>query len=255
MIAPGTLADALRSRPCYNSFVTIQDPQVVALLAQTGLDFLIIDHEHITMAPNMVAQLVMTARAFGIATIVRVRDLSRGAIQHALETGTDGIMVPMIESAEQARQAIEWATYPPEGTRGLHTLTQAYLLSQAPVHGYGAAANAYPAESNRRTVVVLQIETAKGLAHRDEICQVAGADVIFIGTSDLSQSLGVSMPSVELDTAIDQIIRSAIHAGRGVGIIGSTKSVLQVYANKGVNFLTVGADGAYLINGMREALQ
>ena len=255
MIAPGKLADALRTRPCYNSFVTLQDPHAVALLAQTGLDFLIIDHEHIPMAPDMVAQLVMTARAFGMATIVRVRDLSRGAVQHALETGTDGIMVPMIESAEQARQAIEWAKYPPEGTRGLHTLTQAYLLSQSPVQGYGVAADSYPAESNRRTVVVLQIETAKGLAHRDEICQVAGSDVIFIGTSDLSQSLGVQMPSVALDGAIAQIIASAKHANIGVGIIGATKSALQRYADQGVNFLTVGADGAYLINGMRTALQ
>ncbi|MFN5059043.1 MAG: HpcH/HpaI aldolase family protein [Chloroflexota bacterium] len=255
MIAPGMLADALRNRPCYNSFVTLQDPQAVALLAQTGLDFLIIDHEHITMSPDMVANLVMTARAFGMASIVRVRDLSRGAIQHALETGTDGIMVPMIESAEQARQAIEWAKYPPEGTRGLHTLTQAYLLSQSPAHGYGTAAHSYPAESNRRTVVVLQIETAKGLAHRDEICQVPGADVIFIGTSDLSQSLGVTMPSTELDTAIGQIIASVKYAHKAVGIIGPTKVALQVYANQGVNFLTVGADGAYLINGMRTALQ
>ncbi|MBM4413744.1 MAG: hypothetical protein FJ040_09935, partial [Chloroflexi bacterium] len=96
MIAPGMLADALRNRPCYNTFLTIQDAQAVALLAQTGLDFLIIDHEHITMAPDMIANLVVTARAFGISTIVRVRELSRGAIQHALETGTDGIMVPMI---------------------------------------------------------------------------------------------------------------------------------------------------------------
>lgn len=255
MVAPGMLADALRSRPCYNSFVTLQDPQAVALLAQTGLDFLIIDHEHITMAPDMVANLVMTARAFGMATIVRVRDVSRGAIQHALETGTDGIMVPMIESAEQARQAIEWAKYPPEGTRGLHTLTQAYLLSQAITHGYGTAADSYPAESNRRTVVVLQIETAKGLANRDEICQVLGADVIFIGTSDLSQSLGVAMPSAMLDGAIGQIITSVKSANKGVGIIGPTKAALQVYADQGVNFLTVGADGAYLINGMRAALQ
>ncbi len=255
MIAPGMLAHALRSRPCYNSFLTLQDPQAVALLAQTGLDFLIIDHEHIAMAPDMVAQLVMTARAFGMATIVRVRDLSRGAIQHALETGTDGIMVPMIESAEQARHAIEWAKYPPEGTRGLHTLTQAYLLSQSTINGYGASSSAYPAETNQRTVVVLQIETAKGLAHRDEICRVDGADVIFIGTSDLSQSLGVEMPSVELDRAISQIIASASQAQRGVGIIGPTKAALQPYAQQGVNFLTVGADGAYLINGMRAALQ
>jgi len=104
-------------------------------------------------------------------------------------------------------------------------------------------------------VVVLQIETAKGLAHRDEICQVPGADVIFIGTSDLSQSLGVTMPSTELDTAIGQIIASVKYAHKAVGIIGPTKVALQVYANQGVNFLTVGADGAYLINGMRTALQ
>lgn len=255
MIAPSMLAEALRNRPCYNSFVTLQDPQAVALLAQTGLDFLIIDHEHITMSPSMVAQLVVTARAFGMATIVRVRDLSRGAIQHALETGTDGIMVPMIESAAQARQAVEWAKYPPEGSRGLHTLTQAYLLSQSDVHGYGSSSTPYPAEANHRTVVVLQIETATGLAHRDEICQVDGVDVVFIGTSDLSQSLGVSMPSAALDSAIAQIIASAKQAKRGVGIIGPTKAALQPFADQGVHFLTVGADGAYLINGMRAALQ
>jgi 2-keto-3-deoxy-L-rhamnonate aldolase RhmA len=254
MIAPGMLADALRNRPCYNTFLTIQDPQAVALLAQTGLDFLIIDHEHITMAPDMIANLVVTARAFGISTIVRVRELSRGAIQHALETGTDGIMVPMIESAAQARQAIEWAKYPPQGTRGLHTLTMAYLLSQSAIHGYGTTPGSYPDTTNKRTVVVLQIETATGLQNRDEICQVEGADIIFIGTSDLSQSLGVANPSTALDSAIAQIIASAQHAHRGIGMIGPSKSALQPYADQGVNFLTVGADGAHLINGMRNAL-
>jgi len=254
MIAPGMLADALRNRPCYNTFLTIQDAQAVALLAQTGLDFLIIDHEHITMAPDMIANLVVTARAFGISTIVRVRELSRGAIQHALETGTDGIMVPMIESAEQARQAIEWAKYPPHGTRGLHTLTMAYLLSQSSVQGYGASARSYPEASNARIVVVLQIETAKGLQNRDEICQVEGADIIFIGTSDLSQSLGVANPSAALDTAIAQIITAAHRAQRGIGMIGPSKAALKQYADQGVNFLTVGADGAHLINGMRSAL-
>lgn len=257
MITPGMLKQTLRERPCYNAFVTLQDPQVIPLLANAGFDFLLIDHEHITMNPALIAQMVMAAHAYGIATIIRVRELSRGAIQHALETGADGVMIPMIESASQARLAVEWSMYPPHGTRGLHTLTQSFLLSQADAYGYPPppdAARDYPARSNRRTVVVIQIETARGLAAREEICAVPGTDVIFIGTSDLSQSLGVDMAGPELKNAVDQIVISAQQAQKVVGIIGPSRQALQPFADNGVNFLTVGADGAILMHGARQLL-
>lgn len=257
MIAPGMLKQTLRQRPCYNTFVTLQDPQVVPLLAAAGFDFLLIDHEHITMNSALIAQIIMAAHAYGIATIVRVRDISRGAIQHALETGADGVMIPMVESASQARLAVEWSNYPPQGTRGLHTLTQAFLLSQSQAYGYPPppdAAREYPARSNQRTVVVIQIETARGLAAREEICAVPGVDVIFIGTSDLSQSLGVEMPSAALTQAVDQIVISAQQAQKVVGIIGPSRQALQPYADNGVYFLTVGADGALLMHGARQLL-
>lgn len=251
MIAPGQLRATLRERPCYSTFVTLQDPQIIAYLASSGLDFLIIDHEHITMDPHMVSQLVVTAHSFGIATIVRVRDLMRGAIQHALETGCDGVMIPMVESATQARLAIEWSKYPPEGSRGLHTLTQAYLLHQK---RYASGAS-YTNMVNQQCVVVLQIETARGFSARDEICAVPGADVIFIGTSDLSQSLGVSMSSDELKQAVDQIVVTAQQYQKGVGIIGGSHAALLPYSTNGVNFLTVGADGALLLHGISTLLQ
>ena len=256
MIAPTQLRATLRSRPCYSTFVMFQDPAVVGMLAAVGCDFLIIDHEHIPIDASMVGQLVMTAHAYGIACIVRVRDLSRGAVQQALETGADGVMIPMIESAAQARQAIEWSKYPPEGTRGLHTLTQSFLLSQrAMAAAYPPPPEAqldYPTRMNRQVTVVLQIETKAGLAARDEICAVPGADVIFIGTSDLSQSLGVAMNGPEMTSAIDQIITSAQHAGAGVGIIGPSATALQPYADRGVHFLTVGADGGLFMHGARQ---
>lgn len=257
MIPPRMLKQTLRERPCYNTFVTLQDPQIVPLLANAGFDFLLIDHEHITMNPALIAQIIMAAHAYGIATIVRVRELSRGAIQHALETGADGIMIPMVESASQARLAVEWSNYPPVGTRGLHTLTQAFLLSQAQASSYPPPANAaldYPTRMNAQTVVVIQIETARGLAAREEICAVPGVDVVFIGTSDLSQSLGMSMASPEFATAVNQIIISVQQSQKVVGIIGGSRAALQAYADIGVNFLTVGADGALLMHGARQLL-
>ena len=257
MIAPGQLKQTLRERPCYNTFVTLQDPQIVPLLANAGFDFLLIDHEHITMNPALIAQMVMAAHAYGISVIIRVRDLSRGAIQHALETGADGVMIPMVESATQARLAVEWSHYPPHGTRGLHTLTQGFLLSQSQATAYPPPADAnldYPTRTNAKTVVVIQIETARGLAAREEICTVPGVDVVFIGTSDLSQSLGVAMASSDMTNAINQIITSAQQSQKTVGIIGPSKSALQPYADMGVNFLTVGADGALLMHGARQLL-
>jgi 2-keto-3-deoxy-L-rhamnonate aldolase RhmA len=256
MIAPTTLRSTLRERACYSTFVMFQDPAVVGMLAAVGCDFLIIDHEHIPIDASMVGQLVMTAHAYGIACIVRVRDLSRGAIQQALETGADGVMIPMIESAAQARQAVEWSKYPPVGTRGLHTLTQSFLLSQHQgVASYPPPPSAqldYPTRMNEQVTVVLQIETAKGLAARAEICATEGADVIFIGTSDLSQSLGAPMGSPVVHQAIDDIIASATTAQVGIGIIGPSADALQTFAARGVNFLTVGADGALFMHGARQ---
>jgi 2-keto-3-deoxy-L-rhamnonate aldolase RhmA len=102
--------------------------------------------------------------------------------------------------------------------------------------------------------VVIQIETARGLAAREEICAVPGTDVIFIGTSDLSQSLGVDMAGPELKNAVDQIVISAQQAQKVVGIIGPSRQALQPFADNGVNFLTVGADGAILMHGARQLL-
>lgn len=250
MIAPGMLRETLHQRPCYSTFVTLQDPQVIAYLAQTPLDFLIIDHEHITINPQTVTQLVLAAHAFGIATIVRIRDLSRGSIQHALESGCDGIMVPMVESSVQARLAVEWSKYPPEGTRGLHTLTQAYLLHQK----HHASGSQYTTRVNQQALVVIQIETERGLAAREEICAVPGVDVVFIGTSDLSQSMGVAIGSAPFTQAVESIISTAQHANKMVGIIGGSYSNLTTYAHSGVHFLTVGADGALLIGGVSAVL-
>jgi len=255
MIAPSQLRATLRSRPCYSTFVMFQDPAVIGMLAAVGCDFVIIDHEHIPIDASMVGQMVMTAHAYGIAAIVRVRDLSRGAIQQALETGADGVMIPMIESAEQARQAVEWSKYPPLGTRGMHTLTQSFLLSQhqgqASYPPPPSAQLDYPVRMNEHVTVVLQIETAKGLAARDAICATVGADVIFIGTSDLSQSLGVAMNAPQMQSAIDSIITAATKAGVGIGIIGPSADALKPYADRGVHFLTVGADGALFMHGAR----
>lgn len=254
MIAPGMLRSTLTTRPCYSTFVMLQDPLVIPMLKNAGFDFLIIDHEHIPMSPDMVANLITAARTHGIATIVRVRDLSRGAIQHALETGADGVMIPMVESATQARLAVEWSKYPPMGTRGLHTLTQAFLLDQTHVQGYPPPphiAMNYPERMNEQVVVVLQIETDRGLAARQEICAVPGVAVVFIGTSDLSQSLGLSMQSAEFATAVQSIIISVQQAGKTVGIIGGSADALQPYVDAGVNFLTISVDGALLMHGAK----
>ena len=257
MIAPGLLRSTLTTRPCYSTFVMLQDPLVIPLLKNAGFDFLIIDHEHIPMSPDMVANLVTAARTHGIATIVRVRDLSRGAIQHALETGADGVMIPMVESATQARLAVEWSKYPPYGTRGLHTLSQAFLLDQTSMAGYPPPPHAtlnYPQRMNEQVVVVVQIETDRGLAAREEICAVPGVDVVFIGTSDLSQSLGVSMQSSEFTTAVQSIIISAQQAAKTVGIIGGSADALQPFVDAGVNFLTLAVDGALLMHGAKTLL-
>ena len=146
-----------------------------------GIDFLWIDTEHRPFGINEVQLIPMLCRLEGRDAMLRVPNLDPGLIKKGLDMGCSCIMVPQVDNAEQARLAVEYCKYPPEGNRGVGPVWPMLL---------DVDINDYLESANRETCVIVQVETAEGLANLERIAEVEGVDVVFAGPADISASLG-----------------------------------------------------------------
>jgi 4-hydroxy-2-oxoheptanedioate aldolase len=155
----------------------------VKILANAGHDFLWFDMEHNFIGWETLHNLVQFSLAIGITPLVRVTDLSYPAVARALDTGAQGIIIPRVENREQTEEAVNFAKYPPRGRRG----------------SGGMARNVYEAkdvkssviDGDAETMVIVQIESPRGVDNLDDIASVDGLDVVCVGPQDLSINLGV----------------------------------------------------------------
>ena len=169
--------------------------------ASLGFDFLLIDTEHTTMSLETVENMVRAADAADgeAPTVVRVPWNDPVRIKRVLDIGVDGVMVPMVESADEARELVSATRYPPEGKRG---------IAAGRAADYGLHFEEYVRNADGSILTVVQIETETGLANVDEIAAVDGVDALFVGPADLSGSLGVfaQWESDRLADAIDDVV-------------------------------------------------
>jgi 4-hydroxy-2-oxoheptanedioate aldolase len=198
-------------------FMLSADPHVVGVVAATGYDFVMFDLEHTSLSLERLEVLVRAADAAEITPFARVTSGSRTDILRALETGVRGLMVPMVEAAEDAARAARFARYHPEGERGV------YLLSYPTGYGGRGIADHFAA-SNDALLLIAQIETARGVENAAAIAATPGIDALFVGPVDLSQSLGVpgqlDHPSVL--AATEATLKAAQEAGKWGAILGFT---------------------------------
>ncbi len=221
-------------------FVQVLDNAPSVLMAKAaGFDFLFFDGEHGDIDGTRLSSLMLLGNSIGLPSLVRASELSREHVSRTLDLGATGVMVPMMETAAQARQLVEWAKYPPCGKRsysgGAHT-------------AYGPSGNheRNMAKSNVSTLAIAQIETVKGVENIDEILAVPGLDAVVIGPCDLAISMG-RPDEVGCDeelVLIDRVHDACRAAHKGFGIIGGNK-LLARYANT-IN-LMVSAIDAHLL--------
>lgn len=181
-------------------------------LAAAGLDAVVVDMEHTPITLERVAELVRAADAAGIDAIVRVPGVDPVTISRSLETGAVGVQVPLVRSAAEAETAVAATRFAPRGTRGLASSRQT---------GYGARMPLpeWIELSERRTIVVVQVEDRAGLAAAEAIAAVDGVDVVFAGLTDLSRDLGVTgrYDAPELLEAVERIKTATAAAGKAFG--------------------------------------
>ncbi|MFC7703714.1 HpcH/HpaI aldolase/citrate lyase family protein [Plastorhodobacter daqingensis] len=225
-------------------WLSLGDASVAELAAGTGFDWLVIDGEH---GPNGLRDVLAQLRAIGqrgAHPVVRVRDDNRAVIKQMLDLGAQTILIPMIESGEQARQAVQSVYYPPVGVRGIGA-----ALARA--SGFGAESD-YLETANDEVCLLLQVESRAGLDALDDILAVEGVGGVFIGPGDLSADMGHrgNPGHPEVQAAIDEAIARIQAAGVPAGILTWNPDLAQAYAKAGIEFLAVGSDVTTLRSGL-----
>jgi 4-hydroxy-2-oxoheptanedioate aldolase len=221
--------------PVLGSFLGLPSPPLVEMLGHAGYDFVVLDAEHGTFSPERMEECVRAADAVGIPCVIRVADVEAKLILSALDLGADGVQVPQVETAEQARAVVRFSHFPSVGDRGYGSTTRAA--------GYGFRPRPEVRETAlRRRVISIQIESKGGVDHLPAILGTEGIDVVFIGTSDLSMAYGYDSPNDPAMTPLLEKLISAIHsAGKIPGVHLSDWSKIEYLKRIGVRYFTVSA--------------
>jgi 2-dehydro-3-deoxyglucarate aldolase len=235
-----------RREQLLGTMVTLASGASAEVLAGLGFDWLFVDAEH---GPLETRELLEILRAVGdkTACIVRVPQAAELPIKKALDLGAHGIIVPQVNTAEQAAAVVRWSRYAPEGERG---------VGLARAHGYGQKFREYLGAANREIAVVVQAEHARAVENIDAIVRVPGIDAVLIGPYDLSASLGkmgqVDDPAVV--AAIDRVTAACRGVGMPLGIFGATAAAVRPYVARGYSLLVASVDTLYLANGAKALL-
>ncbi len=226
----------------------VKDSAAAWMAHHAGLDYIMLDLEHGPYSMETVADIFKVGRALGIGCFVRVPELSKGYVSRIMDAGATGVMVPMLESVEQAEKFVAWSKYDPLGKRGFggvgcHT---DYDVINA------AATPAFMNRSNEETLTIAQIETGTAVENVDAIAAVSGIDALLVGPNDLGISLGCAgdLMGDVLDHAIGRVAAAAERHGKIFGIHGPD-ALLDRWIPRGCTLIMSSLDAAILSTGMR----
>lgn len=230
---------------CLGVGVSFSDPTASEILCGAGLDFLWIDMEHTALGLDAVLAHIMAAELQGTAALVRVPANEPIIIKQVLDLGASGVIVPMVNTAAEARDAVAATRYPPDGVRGWGPRRPSR---------YGRIPGPAVAEAaNRDVLVVVQMEHIEAVRNLDEILSVPGIDAIYLGTGDLAGSMG--LPPEAAHPALDEAIATVIRTARQQGVCMGQSAEDDVAAalkliDNGVQMIAVGDDFRLLANSV-----
>lgn len=236
---------ALREgRTVWGTWVTIPDDRVVRILAEIGFDWVTVDMEHTALDWSQVDRLVGWAIDAGTTPLVRVPAGDPVYIKRALDLGAFGLVIPMVESAEQARQIIAASQYPPQGSRSAAAANH-YRRFQTTLEKYLAAAN-------EEIMIVLQIESPAGIEEASNIAGIPGCDALLIGPLDLACRLckpPQRLPQAskeDFEAAVEKVIKAGRQRHCPTGFHARTVDEAQHWAARGMQLLAVSNDLTFL---------
>jgi 4-hydroxy-2-oxoheptanedioate aldolase len=236
--------------PKMGLFLNSHSPTVAEQIAHSGYDWLLVDSQHGPMGFEKLSTMIAAIGSGGAKSMVRVQGYhDRGGIQQALDVGADGILVPYINTAEEARQAVSCCLYPMAGTRSVYFPQR--CTNKAGLLGYVGNAN-------KNIIVALQVETAACIENMEEIAAVKGVDLLFLGQNDLCMSMGLyekyefphMYTSPELAAATDKLVANAQKNDIILGIFLFGTARVGEFLEKGFRFISIGNDLHHILTQM-----
>lgn len=226
--------------PAIGTWVKIPAMESMELVALAGFDFAVIDLEHSAMSIESAYQQIGVALFAGVSPIVRIPSLDGGIVQRVLDAGAEGIMLPHVDTVQQAQDAAAAVRFAPTGTRGVGSTSRA--------GAWGAVSREeYLRYGNEEVVLIAQIESAAAARDAGAIAAVPGVDALLIGAADLSTSEGRAESDPEVVALIEGAIRDTLAAGVPIGNAGGAGAAsVQAAVDAGYRFTMMSNDASLL---------
>lgn len=241
----------LYGAPCLGVMLSeFANPNIVRIVQQAGFQFLIVDNEHGYFDYAQLAGMAAVAAGFQMQLIVRVPGISRESITKVLDLGAGGILVPMVETVDEAKQIVAYSKYAPLGKRGV-SVTRPHTNYNPP------ALHTYLQQANQRIKTWIQLETKKGIANAQELSHVAGIDAVLIGPNDLSIDMGMpgQLDTPEMSEAVKSVAQAAASNAIPAGIITTNPALLQTCIEQHFSLFTYGSETELLLKAAAERVR
>lgn len=220
----------------YGPFMKTGDPMFVEAAGLAGFDYVILDTEHGPVGIESQQNNVRAAEARNLVPIIRLKDKAENTIGRALDIGAYGIQVPQIATAEEAEEVVKYAKFYPYGMRGVCRFVRAADYSAMDRYEYF--------ENSKDVLIILQLEGIDAIKNIDEILEVEGVDILFIGPYDLSQSLGVpgQVNNPKVVEAMQKIVKKAKAKDKIIGCFVDTLEDMKMWKSLGLQYLSYSVD-------------
>lgn len=229
------------------TWLVTASPLMAEAMAHQGFDWLVVDMEHAAVDFETMQCIAQAMSATDCVPMVRVSWNHPAFIKRALDFGAYGLVIPLVMNAEEARTAVRWTRYPPQGYRGVGGVRRIF---------YGG--EDYFAHANEEILLLIQIEHVEAVERLDEILSVPGIDGVYVGPNDLSASMGLPPRMDNPDPRYESVLRRIVEAGQRHGVItgihcGSVEAI-QKYASWGMQFFALASDLGLAMKAAREGL-
>jgi 2-keto-3-deoxy-L-rhamnonate aldolase RhmA len=230
------------------TWLSIGSPDVADTLKQLPFDWFLLDLEHSYISIETARNIMLTVLDTKITPLVRVGECDQYLIKRVLDIGAYGILVPLVNTPEDAEKVVNYGKYPPMGSRGVGPVRAA---------GYGNQFKDYLATANDEIMIGVQIETAQALANAEAIASVKGVDLVFVGPSDLTMSLGLvtDRGNPKVSEAMQSVVKICEKLGKIPGTLAATADEAKKWQKLGFRFISLGSDSKYLFQGAKSFVE
>lgn len=239
----------LSGETCLGCWISTASTTVVDVLKNLSLDWFVFDMEHSPTGIESVSNMIGLLGGSQVTPIVRVGQADQALVKTVLDAGSQGVMVPLVNTKEEAEYAVRLCKYPPDGVRGTATLGRAAK--------YGLDGARYLRRANDENIVIVQIETATALSNLEEVVATRGVDVAFVGPSDLTMSLGLidDRSNPKVISAMEQVVKACKKHGKAAGVMAASADEAAKAIERGFGFISLSSDVKYLIVGAKDFLK